>query len=114
MEIELRDVIDQDFMDVVNLEVRPGQADRVAPNVWSLAQAKVNPRRLPYAVYHRDTLVGFVMYDATAREPGEYHISRLMIGKEHQGKGHGRATMVEVIRRIKECPTVWRSNSTTR
>jgi hypothetical protein len=42
MEIELRDVTDQDFMDVVNLEVQPGQADRVAPNVfpaWILGHA---------------------------------------------------------------------------
>lgn len=102
--IELREVTDENFTELMNLEARPGQTERVASNLWSLAQAKVNRRRQPYALYHIDTLVGFVMFDGTAREPGVYYISRLMIAKAYQGREFARAAMVEVIHRMKEKP----------
>jgi len=43
-------------------------------------------------------MVGFVMYEIDC---GVGLILRLMIDREHQGKGYGRAALVEVIRRLR-------------
>jgi diamine N-acetyltransferase len=48
-------------------------------------------------------MVGFAMYEIVA---GVGFIMRLMTDWKYQRKGYGRATMVEVIRRIKLCPDV--------
>jgi diamine N-acetyltransferase len=104
----LRDVTMDNFRACVKLSVRDEQRDFVADNTWSLAQAYVNRRLHPYAIYRGDVfgreitpddaMVGFVMFQVWD-EIG--FIMRLMVGAEHQRQGYGRAAMVEVIRRLK-------------
>ena len=48
-------------------------------------------------------MVGFTMYELSA---GVGFIRRLMIDQRFQGKGYGRAAMLEVIRRLKLHPEV--------
>jgi len=48
-------------------------------------------------------MVGFTMYEVTA---GVGFILRLMIDRRYQRQGHGRAAMVEVIRRPRLYPEV--------
>ena len=48
-------------------------------------------------------MIGFTMYEITA---GIGFISRLMIDQQHQQQGYGRATMLEVIRRLRLYPEV--------
>ncbi len=43
------------------------------------------------------------MYEIVA---GVGFIMRLMIDRKHQRRGYGRATMLEVIRRLKLCPDI--------
>jgi diamine N-acetyltransferase len=47
--------------------------------------------------------LGFVMYEIDC---GVGSILRLMIDRAHQGKGYGRAALVEVIRRLRLEPDV--------
>lgn len=85
----------------------------MAPNVFSLAQAKVNPLLHPFVVYDPsvsgrpprtdEPMLGFVMYQVME---GVGFITRLMIGAEHQREGYGRATLHEVVRRLKATPEV--------
>ena len=98
---------------VIALDVTPEQRPWVAPNVQSLAEAYANPRATALAIYDGDTIVsapllrhhpvGFVMYQVWD-EVG--FVQRLMIAAEHQGRGYGRAAMVEVIRRLRATPEV--------
>ena len=111
--ISLKDVTMVNFKDCVDLQVAPEQAAWVAPNVKSLAQAYVNKKLTPLAIYDgslmtRDTtaehkMVGFVMYQVWD-EIG--FIMRLMVGEAYQRKGYGRAAMKEVIRRMRLIPQV--------
>ena len=73
----------------------------------------MNPKLFPFAIYDgailgRDPrpdekMVGFVMYQVM---DGVGFIMRLMVGKDYQQMGYGRAAMLEVIRRLKMIPEV--------
>lgn len=116
MAIILRDLTKENWQQCTRLRVAPGQEHYVASNVYSLAESKFMPTYIPQAIYHRDdagepgteTMVGFVMYGFYPDdEPpfGQRHwIHRLMIDQDHQGRGYGRATMLEVLRRLEADP----------
>ncbi len=111
--VVLREITRDNFHACIRLRVAEHQVDNVADNVYSLAQAKVNPRLVPLAIYDGsvfgreeqpdEKLVGFLMYQVM---DGVGFITRLMIGAEHQQKGYGRAAMVELLRRLKMMPEI--------
>lgn len=97
MTVELRPLTRDNIWQVVeDLTLHPGQEAFVAPNIDSIANAAVEPTFVPLAVYADDALVGFVMY---GQHPvsGAWWVIRLMIDREHQGKGYGRAAMTATI-----------------
>jgi diamine N-acetyltransferase len=111
-EVHLRRVTADNEQDCLRLRVHDAQAAFVATNAKSLAQAKAEPKLVPLAVYDRAArgyleppvpMIGFVMYEIDC---GVGSILRLMIDRAHQGKGYGRATLVEVIRRLRLEPEV--------
>jgi diamine N-acetyltransferase len=103
MTITLRDIDRENFRAAVKLEVNEDQKSFVAPNVFSIAQSKVEPAYSVQAVYDGDEMVGFVMY-GWDEEEGCHALNRLMIDKNRQGKGYGRAATEEVVRRLKALP----------
>ena len=98
--VSLRDITGDNFEDVIRLKVRDDQTGFVASNVYSLAESKIFPDLIPLAIYAGEKLVGFTMYGAWP-ERKEYWIMRLMISAEEQGKGYGRASMQQVIERLR-------------
>ncbi|MEN0062146.1 MAG: GNAT family N-acetyltransferase [Myxococcota bacterium] len=115
MDITLREVTMTTLRPVLRCRVAPDQEPFVAPNVESLAEASVNPRLTPLAIYDgslvgrvanaSDPVRGFVMYQVWD-EIG--FIKRLMVAADQQGKGYGRAAMREVVRQLKAVPQVRR------
>ena len=101
MTVTLRPLTRDNLWDVVDLKLHPGQDDFVAPNIDSITNAYVEPTFVPLAVYAADLLVGFVMY---GQHPvtGAWWVIRLMIDRDHQGKGYGRSAMQAVIARMIE------------
>lgn len=109
----LRPVTAENFRACLALAVAAGQEEDVAPNVYSLAQAKVNPLLTPWAIYDRavfgrdlgadDSMVGFCMVQLM---DGVGFVMRLMIDHRFQRRGYGRAAMEEVMRRWKGNPDV--------
>lgn len=99
--VHLREINKDNVADCWKLKVAPGQADFVAPNVYSLAQAYANPDTAhPFAIYAGDTMVGFFMgYVDHAKE--EYEVWRIMIGEQYQGKGYGRQALDLAIAYLK-------------
>ena len=76
----------------------------MASNLYSIAQAKVQPECIPLAIYDEATLVGFIMYCLDS-EDKEYWIYRLMIDEKFQAKGYGKEAMKQVIEKIREDKT---------
>jgi len=91
--VNLREINNANFNDVINLSVFEEQKEFVASNTYSLAQAKVYPECKPLAIYNDDTLVGFVMYGTDSDDNNENWISRLMIDRKYQKMGYGKAAM---------------------
>lgn len=89
------------FRRCVDLRVATCQDGFVAPNVFSIAQAKVEPTWVPLAIRDGDEVVGFAMYGHEI-EPGRWWIIRFMIGADHQGRGYGHAALAALIARIVE------------
>lgn len=96
MTVTLQPLTRANLWDVVELKLHPGQENFVAPNIDSIANAYVEPTFVPLAVYAGDELAGFVMYGQHP-ETGAWWVIRLMIDRDHQGNGYGRAAMKAVI-----------------
>jgi diamine N-acetyltransferase len=101
MTVTLRPLTRDNLWAVVELKLHPGQEAYVADNIDSIANAYVEPTFVPLAVYAGEELVGFAMYGQHPKT-GAWWVIRLMIDREHQGQGYGRAAMEAVIAMMAE------------
>ena len=100
--IRLEKVNDDNFIDLMHLEVAESQKDYVASNTVSMAQAyaTVASGRFVqcFGIYDGDTAVGFAMIGHRSEEyegmaevyRHSYYLWRFMIDQRYQGKGLGR------------------------
>src|SRR5690242_12458342 len=103
MQIQLRAVTRENFVDVADLRLLDHQHDYVASNSFSIAQASFFPEMQARAIYADDEPVGFLLYADLAQEgkPGEFGVWRLMIDIRHQGKGYGRKALQVALDEIR-------------
>lgn len=106
MEITLREINKDNWKQCINLKTTAEQEKFVASNLYSLAQSKFYPSAVTLGIYQGETMVGFLMYDRMDKgyQNSGYYIWRLMIDKNHQKKGYGKAAMQLVIKFLKEKP----------
>lgn len=97
--IDLRPIDRNNFSAVLALAPTDAQKDFIAPNIYSLAEAKAKPECVPLAICLDGTPVGFAMY-CMDQEDAEYWVYRFMIDKTKQGKGYGRAAFKCLMERI--------------
>lgn len=112
--VSFRPITWDNYQACTAMKVHEAQRHYVAPNDYSLVQAYVSITNggsaRPFAIYHGETMVGFIMFDLVKADPKEgpeedsYEIWRLMIADEHQGKGYGKAAMAEALRWIRAMP----------
>jgi diamine N-acetyltransferase len=107
MAVRLREITRDTVRAVCKLDAGD-ESVQVAPNSVSIAQAYFHDEAWFRAVYDDETLVGFVMlYDPSlteAPEEPEFFLWRLMIDKEHQHKGHGRAAVEALVEHVRNRP----------
>ena len=103
MGITLREITMDNFAECIGLRVAEAQKDFVAPNVYSLAEAKADGVSNPLGIYDGAQMVGFIMYDFEPEEDRGY-ITRLMVDARFQGRGCGRAAMQQVIDQLTAIP----------
>ncbi len=101
--ITLRPITPQNYDEVISTFVHEEQKNFVAPNVFSIAEAGVFPKRYPLAIYADETPVGFLM-SAFIEETQRHWILRLMIAADQQQRGYGRAAMHLLIERMRTIP----------
>jgi diamine N-acetyltransferase len=114
-----RPVLRDHVLPLIELTVRPDQADLVSNNAKTLAQAAYETGSYVWGLWDGDTLVGLM----AMIHPGEYpwddrasfepdadrdaaYLWRLMIGAEFQGKGYGGAALTQAIAQARAwgCP----------
>jgi diamine N-acetyltransferase len=102
MNVTLRPITRDNLWAVVDLKLHPGQEAFVADNIDSIANASVEPTFVPLAIYAGEGLVGFAMYGEHPPDSGTWWVIRLMIDRDHQGRGFGRAAMEALIAMMAE------------
>ncbi len=104
MSITLRPIDSHNWQQVAALKVSDEQSHYVASNSDSLLQAKYDVNlRFPVVIYAAEQVVGFALYSYYTTEG--WHLSRLMIDREQQGKGYGRLAATQLLAKIGEQPT---------
>ncbi len=106
MSVTLRDITGDNYFQVLELKISPEQeaAKFVSPVVRSLADAwyyRDEGITYPKAIYAKEDLVGFIMYDLDTEEQ-QVFIWRFLIDQRYQGKGYGRQTIETVLAMAKE------------
>jgi diamine N-acetyltransferase len=109
--VHLREVTPANLASVTALAVDEAQTQYVASVADSLDEAAQTPDARPWyrAVYDSDTLVGFVMISdgITVSNPeylGPYFLWRLLIDRQHQGRGYGAAALRLVVDHLRGRP----------
>jgi diamine N-acetyltransferase len=92
VEVSLRPVTAENWHECIRLQVSDDQKEFVASNLYSIAESRFEPTSALLAIYAGEEMVGFLMYDTS-----DYHIARFMIDARHQGKGYGRAALLQLI-----------------
>ena len=107
--VELRDIVSEDDVSaVMALRRAPGQERYLGMMISHFEDAIADARACPrmWSVHDREQLVGFVMIsDGIPAETlaadddivGPYYLWRLLIDRQHQGRGYGRATIDAVV-----------------
>ena len=97
---------------MVKLELKPEQRLWVSGPGWSLARCYVkffgdNFEHTPWVVDADDRIVGFSTIACDPASETEYWIDDIMIDHRFQGRGYGRAAMLETLaaitRRYPQC-----------
>ena len=102
--VTLAKIDESNFLDAFHWELGEGQDQFVSHPIRSLAQAYVYYHQCtPFGIYDGDTMVGYVMviYDYDLQE---YNIWHMMIDKDEQGKGYGKAAILKALDYIREKP----------
>ena len=115
--IHLEKVTGKNVWDILKLEVAEAQRAFVAANEVSIIEAYTaitgNGHAFPFGIYDGDTLVGFLMIgfdvddywdDAPEIARGNYNLWRLMIDKNHQGRGFGKEAVRLALELIRTFP----------
>jgi len=94
----------ENWYDCCELEVSTEQKEYIESNSISIVQSKFELTLKPYAIYAGEKVVGFLMYNSVQEELDGYWIYRIMIDKEFQGKGIGKAATKLMISKMAKLP----------
>ncbi|WP_280771696.1 GNAT family N-acetyltransferase [Salipaludibacillus daqingensis] len=103
-QISIQELTVKNMYKCLKLKLAEDQVDRIAPNVYSIAESKVDPNFTPYAIHLDEEVIGFVMTenDLNEIEERKYWIPRFMIDVSYQRKGYGKDAMQQVIDMLKK------------
>lgn len=101
--ISFRRITEDNFEAIVQMK-RPDNEKFVASNAYSLAQAWLYRDAddvYPFAIYHEETPVGFMMLDEDLDERCLV-IWRILFPEEHQCKGYGTLAIKQILQMAKD------------
>lgn len=100
MDVQIREITEDNFVEALHLEVALEQRSFVASNAASIAQSKFHTFLECYGIYDGDRMVGFAVCGANP-EDGTIWIARHMVGAEFQGQGYGRAGLRGIVAHLR-------------
>ncbi|TWT02413.1 GNAT family N-acetyltransferase [Planomicrobium sp. CPCC 101079] len=105
MDIRLEPVTRENWEQALTLQVKETQRSFTPSVAVSLAKIAIKPdgdnvTYLPFAIYDKDNLVGFIMHAYEKGTDTMYWINGFLIDEKLQGKGYGKAALAEMMRWI--------------
>ena len=107
MSVTLQPVTIENWRALIRLDVHEEQSSFVASNLYSIAESQFGFGGFedeghwgyhPFGAYVADEPIGFAMYCFNHNHPRfQGFVMRLMVDKNHQGKGYGREIMEQVL-----------------
>lgn len=94
----------ENWYECCGLDVSAEQIEYIETNAISIAQSKFEPTLKPYAIYAGEKVVGFLMYNSVQEELNGYWVYRIMVDKDFQGKGIGKAATNLMISEMAKLP----------
>ncbi len=106
MDICLKDITKDNWLDMIELKITKEQENYVALNSESIACSKFYDDYVNKGIYLDNTAIGFMQYFPNHYEgkPNEIYIDQLMIDVNHQGQGYGKKAIQLVLSEIKKMP----------
>lgn len=100
--ISLKDLDRENWIRCARLSLDESQKDYVAPNVYSIAESKVEEHYCPRVIFSDDKVIGFLMYCIEVDPPDEtlFWLFRFMIDANNQAKGCGTTALQIAIDEI--------------
>lgn len=95
--ITLRKLTQQNLKECINLELDADEKGLLFPNVYLVPGAKLYPGFSSRAIYTGNTMVGYIKYGEDKRQKEVYHIDKLMICRNHRGKGYATDTLKAIL-----------------
>lgn len=102
--VKLIELNAENWFECCELEVSKEQEEYLEPNAVSIAQSKFEPTLKAYAIYFEGKVVGFLMFNSVQEELDGYWVYRIMVDKEFQGKGIGKAATNLMISEMAKLP----------
>ena len=101
--IKLKEITENNWLDVLKLQIHDDQKAFVASPTGILARAYVfrNCRAVAYAVTVDDDIVGLLMIRDLDDYPACYDLQQLLIEKDQQGKGCGYQALQVLIDKLR-------------
>ncbi len=109
MDISIREITADNFVEAIRLKVKPEQEAFVASNAVSIAQSKFHTFLECYGIYDGATMVGFSVCGVNP-EDGAVWVARHMIDAKRQREGLGREglrCLVEHLRRAHGASSIY-------
>ncbi|UFT99938.1 GNAT family N-acetyltransferase [Radiobacillus kanasensis] len=100
MSVQLREIDVKNWEQCIRLSVFENQKGFVADNCYSLLQSKFTEELYPLSIYNQETIVGFLMYGVDP-DTKRKEMCRLMVDKNHQGRGYGKEAINQLLELIK-------------
>jgi GNAT superfamily N-acetyltransferase len=102
MDIELKPVNRKNWEEALALQVLDPQQGFVPAVAVSLAKIYIKPdgeqvEYIPFAIYDGNQMVGFIMHAYEVNTTDGYWINGFLIDAKEQGKGYGRAAILQMI-----------------
>ncbi|MGH1541046.1 MAG: GNAT family N-acetyltransferase [Arenicella sp.] len=103
MQVNLVDVVRENFNDVIELELEKSQQQFLPSNLLSIAESRFSPACYLRAICLGDTVVGFLEYEfgEGEQDKDDCTIWRFMIDRKHQNTGIGKTALGILLEEIK-------------
>lgn len=100
--VKIAEVNAENWYECCQLELSREQQEFIEPNAISIAQSKFEPTLRPFAIYYEDKVVGLLMFNSEREELDANWVYRIMVDKNFQGKGIGKAATDLMINEMME------------